>query len=315
LGTDEGWNILEEAASPAADPTVRRAVLRFDQLGLSPPLRERYAKLVCILAEADDDEVATDALQKLRHWAGFTKSAPGILATVFTDMDRSRTVWHTAGTSLVMVSNVKLGAAALCSALQDLIACGPEPDAGEVHDRPAYRRIKHVVVTLRMEAQAKEYRSAARVAAGVLAGYPDFVPHAAELLVVGVDFTAPVQDTTALLEDVARMCANRPVLAARLSNLLRFRGPANWPEHAPGALTIARGLLEEETLAEGLFATVIVNNFGGALAWPDEWKEVLRALRRHEVPDVRDAAVEVETWGRAGGSGESHVVEDSEEDW
>lgn len=294
LGIEEGWQILETAVSPNTDPTARMSVLRPQPSDLPPSQRQRFATLVSTLAESEDDEVAAAALSQLTHWAQYSKNAPGVIATAFSDMVRPRSVWNAAGNALAAVSKLKLGTAALCSALETLVAHGPEDeDEGEDvsdEDRPAYRRIEYVVTDLQNR-KGPEYRSATRVVSALLAQYPDHVRLAAALLLSNVDFRASASDTAALLLEVSLLCSDRPVLASHLAENLQSYTRVTY---GADLINLVNGLAEHGSLALGLFAVAIARKEGSNLGWPAKWKAVVRLLRKHEVLDVRDAAAAVE---------------------
>lgn len=56
-------------------------------------------------------------------------------------------------------------------------------------------------------------------------------------------------------------------------------------------LRTARRLAAHGGHAQGMFAVALTGALGARTGWPAPWRAQLRALRRHPVPDVRDAAL------------------------
>jgi hypothetical protein len=110
-----------------------------------------------------------------------------------------------------------------------------------------------------------------------------------------VDFNPPVEPDGSHpdhmlreLRDIARLCADRPMLAYQLRTSITGRG-GKWVE---GMNAVSRALIDDGGTAAALFALALVarNGKGGKQAWTDEWRETLRELRRHPDADVRDEA-------------------------
>ncbi|GAA3977645.1 hypothetical protein GCM10022384_29340 [Streptomyces marokkonensis] len=86
------------------------------------------------------------------------------------------------------------------------------------------------------------------------------------------------------------MAGGRTALADRLvDGLRRNRGDAEVLRAEVVALARHGGH------AEGLLAVAVTGALGSREEWPAPWRELLRTLRRHPVPDVRDAALEETT--------------------
>ncbi|NGO41344.1 hypothetical protein G6048_03885 [Streptomyces sp. YC419] len=60
-------------------------------------------------------------------------------------------------------------------------------------------------------------------------------------------------------------------------------------------LHVARRLTAHGGHAQGLLAVALTSALGSRTGWPAPWREHLRHLRRHALPDVRDAALAVVT--------------------
>ncbi|TDC86110.1 hypothetical protein E1193_00075 [Micromonospora sp. KC606] len=95
------------------------------------------------------------------------------------------------------------------------------------------------------------------------------------------------------LDEIADLCAGRPVLAVRTAEHVadRLRSLREWPAPAVLTATIAR-LAHHGDLAGGLFAVALIRTEPGF--WKTPWRDLLIGLRRHSVPDVRDEAYTID---------------------
>ncbi|GAA1900152.1 hypothetical protein GCM10009837_23550 [Streptomyces durmitorensis] len=286
LGEERVWGLLRDAAG--GDAVLRTAVLRVRPLDLAQGHRERYARLVREAVGTEDDEAAALALAALARWAPWSPDAASVLADAVADLVR-RSTWQVAARGLVTAAaNAPRGDEALCGALAAL--AGADGVTSPDRDLPARRRIEYLAQTL---ADAGEvYRGAALRAGGLLAGYGDFVPQAAEVLAGAVALDAgPAAVGEALLR-LAGLHEGRPALAVRTAATLGARLADAEGETAP-LLPVARRLAEEGGHASGLFAVAAVESLGERMDWPAPWRDLLARLRAHRVPDVRDAALGV----------------------
>ncbi|MGW6054616.1 hypothetical protein [Streptomyces sp. NPDC055189] len=298
LGEERVWDLLRDAAG--GETVLRTAVLRVLPLDLPQVHRERYARLVREVAGTDDDEAAAPALTALARWAPWSPDAVSVLAETVADLGR-RATWQVAARGLVTAAaTAPRGAEALCGALTAL--AGPEaaalldapPDAPDAPDRdlPARRRIEYLAQTL---ADAGEvYRPAALRAGELLAGYGDYVPQAAEVLAGAVSLDAAPGEVGAALSRLAVLHEGRPALAVRTAETLGSRLADAEGEPAQ-LLPVAHRLAEDGAHAAGLLAVAAVESLGERTDWADPWRDLLRSLRGHGVPDVRDAALAVST--------------------
>ncbi|MGW5862785.1 hypothetical protein ACWFRJ_11515 [Streptomyces sp. NPDC055239] len=291
LGEERVWGLLTDAAGGEA--VLRTAVLRVRPLDLAQGYRERYARLVREVVGTDDDEAAGPALAALAWWAPWSLDAASVLAEAVADLDR-RATWQVAARGLVTAAaTAPRGGDALCGALAAL--AGPDaaatPDAPD-RDLPARRRIEYLARTL---ADAGEvYRTAALRAGELLAGYGDFVPQAAEILAGAVTLDAAPEEVGAGLSRLALLHEGRPALAVRTAETLGSRLSEAEGQTAP-LLPVAHHLAEDGAHASGLFAVATVESLGERTDWATPWRNLLRSLRGHGVPDVRDAALAVST--------------------
>lgn len=297
LDDERAWRVAAAAAHGA--PALRQALLRTQPLELPERHRERYAHLVTALCDVTGHEAAEPACAALAHWAPWAPEAATVLSTAVTDLDNRRT-WRQAAEGLVeLVAALPAGAGTLEDVLTRLVTADADPDtpdAQDDRDRPARRRVAHLVLTLGRRAQN---RRTARQTAGqmgvLLAGHEEFVPLAAQLLCASLDPEADAETLGRQLRAIAGLHSERPGLAWRTAGELRriLR-----PFHRPGAdrerlLPVARDLAEDGGLATGLLAVTLAAALNPGSGWPGPWRAFLRDVRRHAVPDVRTAALEV----------------------
>jgi len=164
-------------------------------------------------------------------------------------------------------------------------------DAEERRDRPARRRVEYLVVRLAQHARvaAGPVRGAALAAGELLGEYDAFVPQAAEIAVFHLDLDAEPEQ----LDRLAVLTEGRPALAARTAGELGERLRRQAHEGDPEALLdVARRLAAHGGHGQGLLAAALTAAIGSRTGWAAPWREQLRALRRHPVADVRDAALD-----------------------
>ncbi|MGQ4385828.1 hypothetical protein [Streptomyces sp. SAS_270] len=297
LAEESVWNLLHDAAG--AEPVLRAAILRVTPFDLPEPHRERYARLVREVSRTDDPETAAPAFAALARWALWSPQAATVLAEATTDLDE-RTTWRAAADGLVTAAaGAPRGVAALEWALRTLAEAEAAPaahadahaDAGEHRDRPARQRVDHLVGVLDQRARTAPgtIRSAALAAAELLAGYDAFVPQAAAIMAFHLD----LDEEPLRLDRLSALTEGRPALAARTARELGERLQRQPQEGDSEALLDAVGRLTEHGgYGEGMLAAAVTEAIGGRTGWTAPWRERLRALRRHPVADVRDAALD-----------------------
>jgi hypothetical protein len=59
------------------------------------------------------------------------------------------------------------------------------------------------------------------------------------------------------------------------------------PQHTGTLLAAADRLARDGGTITGLLAAGLVAGTGNSLGWPEEWRSLLRLLRRHPHPDLR----------------------------
>ncbi|MFD7473220.1 hypothetical protein ACFV8Z_13770 [Streptomyces sp. NPDC059837] len=297
LAEEPVWGLLRDAAG--AEPVLRTAILRVTPLDLPEPHRERYAGLVREVSSTDDPETATLAFDALARWAPWSPESPTVLADAVTDLT-GRISWRAAANGLVTAAaGSPRGGRGLERALRVLAeaetAAATEDagraDADERRDRPARRRVDHLVVRLAQQAKAAPgpIRPAALAAGELLAGYDAFVPQAAAITAFHLDLDGEPGD----LERLAALTEGRPALAARTARELGERLRQQTHEGDPDVLlAVVRRLGAHGGHGEGLLAAAVTGAIGARTGWAAPWRERLRALRRHPVADVRDAALD-----------------------
>jgi hypothetical protein len=297
LAEEPVWGLLRDAAG--AEPVLRTAILRVTPLDLPEPHRERYAGLVREVSSTDDPETATLAFDALARWAPWSPESPTVLADAVTDLT-GRISWRAAANGLVTAAaGSPRGGRGLERALRVLAeaetAAATEDagraDADERRDRPARRRVDHLVVRLAQQAKAAPgpIRPAALAAGELLAGYDAFVPQAAAITAFHLDLDGEPGD----LERLAVLTEGRPALAARTARELGERLRRQAHEGDPDVLlAVVRRLGAHGGHGEGLLAAAVTGAIGARTGWAAPWRERLRALRRHPVADVRDAALD-----------------------
>ncbi|MFI1092097.1 hypothetical protein [Streptomyces sp. NPDC020917] len=301
LRAPAAWRVLERAAD---GPLVTRtAVLRVRPYDLRVAERPRYARLVGQVSRRADQETADAATGALANWAPWYPEAAPLLLASTVDLD-NRSSWRAAADGLVELTAAVDGDGPLLEALARLVVAEAEAsahdvDAGPERDRPARRRIGHLVarlstlVTMRRTAAR---RVAAQRAAELLCGTPDFVAQGAHLAAVALDLDAAAADLLDALDHLAALHVERRALAARTAGTLRSRlGSVGQPGDPLVLLAAVERLTLSGSYAGGMFAVSITQVLGVRTGWPQEWRTRLRVLRGHGVPDVADAALAVET--------------------
>ncbi|MFE6870470.1 hypothetical protein ACFVFS_28445 [Kitasatospora sp. NPDC057692] len=301
LDAEPVWELLAGAAAEDS-PAVRRAVLRADPAGLPEAHRARYARLVASVAAAPDREVARLALTVLPRWAAWAPQSADVARRAVTDL-ADRGSWREAAGAVreLAASGLPhpLGGAApgslLHRTLAELAAATrtDDPHAEDDRDLPARRRLAHLA-----DLPADDHhRPLLAAVADLLAAEPDLADLRSAALRRLVDPGAGPQKLAEALGALAASHRDRPAAAA-CTALALLREHASGPLPPPGTLdALARTARPDgdTAAAAGLFATALTEAFGERLGWPPEWRALLRELRRHPSPDVRDRAVAVVT--------------------
>jgi hypothetical protein len=301
LPSPAAWRLLERAAD--GPPVTQAAVLRIHPFELQAHDRAGYARLVGRAAGSDDRETADRATMLLAQWAPWYPEAASLLLADTVDLD-NRSSWRAAADGLVVLTASADGAAPLLEALAQLVAAEADAparhlDAESGRDRPARQRIGHLIARLSTAATMGENeasRTAALRAAELLCRIDDFLPQGTQLLAKALDLDAEPAHLFAALERFDELLANRPAMAARTAEILRSRLNTARRPGDPLVLQLAVDrLIANAGYASGLLAVALTEALGTRTGWTEDWRNHLRALRRHAHADVRDAALEVTT--------------------
>ncbi|MDW3847051.1 hypothetical protein NMK34_10595 [Micromonospora sp. BRA006-A] len=279
LGTEATWAVLRAAVHAGREE--RRAVLGAYPSGISERHRRAYADLVATACRADDREVRRAAFDALGEWSPWLTGVTDLVVDRLTDPDET--------TPGIGVANLLRagGDAAFRAALTRLVerdAADGDP-GGPVTDRPARRRVESLAEGAALWSDSRPAgtdRAGLVEAARWLAGQDSFLGTATGLL---VDL-GRLDD----LDEVAALCAGRPVVAVRTAQRVgdRLLTMRRRPDPAALAGTVAH-LAGRGDLAGGLFAVALVAH-GSEFGWKTPWRDLLTGLRRHPDADVREAA-------------------------
>ncbi|SIR29385.1 hypothetical protein [Micromonospora avicenniae] len=283
LRTEASWSILRTAVGGSREE--RRAVLSAYPYTIPERHRPRYGALIVEACRSTDREVRRAAFGQLGEWAPWLVGVTELIVDRLSDLDETMV-------NIEVANLLKAGGdAVLGVALTRLV----DRDADDEHpgdpasDRPARRRIELLARGAVVRSGSRPVsadRSALVESARWLAGHPAFLGTAAGLLV----------DLGRLdnLDEVAALCAGRPVLAVRTAEHVgaRLRGLHEWPDPAILSGTVTR-LAGRGDLAGGLFAVALVRH-GAGFGWQAPWRDLLLDLRRHVDADVRDEAYAVD---------------------
>ncbi|MEV4760040.1 hypothetical protein AB0J86_33760 [Micromonospora sp. NPDC049559] len=283
LRTEASWTILRSAVDGSREE--RRAVLSAYPYTIPERHRPRYGALVVEACRAADREIRRAAFAQLGEWSPWLTGITELVVDRLTDL--GETMVHIEVANLLKAG----GDEVLGTALARLV----DRDAGDDHpgdpaaDRPARRRIELLARGAAVRSGVRPAgadRSALVESTRWLAGHPAFAGTAMGLLV----------DLGRLdnLDEIAGLCAGRPVLALRTAERVgaRLRSLPEWPDPAILAGTAAR-LAGRGDLAGGLFAVALVRH-GAGFGWPAPWRDLLIGLRRHPDADVREEAYAVD---------------------
>ncbi|MGY0002385.1 hypothetical protein [Micromonospora sp. I033] len=283
LQAEASWTILRTAVDGSREE--RRAVLSAYPYTIPERHRPRYGALIVEACRAADREVRRAAFSQLGDWSPWLTGIAELVVDRLIDL--GETIVHIEVANLLKAG----GDAVLGDALTRLVDRDAADDhpGGPAADRPARRRIellaRGAVVRSRSRPDSAD-RTALVESARWLANQPAFAGTATGLLV----------DLGRLdnLDEVAGLCAGRPVLAIRTAERVgtRLRGLREWPDPAILTGTVAR-LAGRGDLAGGLFAVELVRH-GAGFGWKAPWREQLIGLRRHPDADVREEAYAVD---------------------
>ncbi|MTK03472.1 hypothetical protein FF096_15780 [Micromonospora sp. CP22] len=280
---EESWTILRAAVDASREE--RRAVLDATPDTISHRHRPAYGALIVEACQATDREVRRAAFHRLGDWSPWLAGLTDLVVDRLTDLDETMV-------SIEVPHLLKAGGDdVLGIALARLVDRDSHDDhpGDPASDRPARRRIAllaHGAIVRTGHHPTSADRTALIEAARWLATRPAFTGTATGLLV----------DLGRLdnLDEIAALCAGRPVLATRTAERVatRLRSLREWPDPATLNDTITR-LTERGDLTSGLFAVALVRH-GAGFGWRTPWRDLLIRLRRHPDADVREQAYAID---------------------
>jgi hypothetical protein len=293
------WALLQEAVhDSAATATVLTQRAAY---GMALKYRSRYADLLVAITNRSEPEVVQVALRSLPRWARWNPSVAPVCAGFITDLN-ARTTWNDATTALVAIvaSDPLLGLDDVVSAVRLLLRLESDPllpNGTPDRDHPARQRLVTLVtrLTKAFSAKAAAARQTLKTVAAELDG-ADFLQLRLDLDVYSIDWS----DLGAALPGLIEAVDGRPLVAHQTALLLGARLGVTEAQWTPAVLEQpVRGLVDGDTLMEGLLAWAIIGAAGRRTNWAAEWRELLVALRNHPRADVRQQALDLVTASEA----------------
>ncbi|MGW1561357.1 hypothetical protein ACWCQ1_33220 [Streptomyces sp. NPDC002144] len=308
LGVPEAWHLLDAAARDDT-PTVLWSLTEVVPWELAEAHRGRYAAVVDAVYDAAlasyDGLVAYGFFRDVAPWARYAPGLIGRIVGTVCDLG-GREHWQYAAWVLreLALSDVPhpVGGVAPGSAYRDavtgLLAAMHTPEGGaealEDRDLPALQRLRKLVAPSFSGAEPPE---ALEEIVALLAPEPLLAAERAGQLRRLVDLTEEPDRLLGRLLDLAEALEGTgTAVALEVASRLE----AGWahrarPERGAVVLAAAERLADDGGTARGLLAAQLVSGTAGSFGWPEEWRSLLRRLRRHPDPDVRHKAYETTT--------------------
>ncbi|GAB7029007.1 hypothetical protein AB0G35_12010 [Streptomyces sp. NPDC021749] len=308
LDVPEAWRLLEDAARDDAPP-VLDALVRVTPWELAHAHRPGYAAVVDAAYDAClaslDGFAGYRTLHAMGTWCRYAPEIAGRLSRTVCDLGH-RTHWQYAAWVLRDLAASELpypvgGAepgSVLHGAVAELLAAMHTSDGGcdalPDRDLPALQRLRTVVCPSSDHPERPELLKAL---AGQLAPEPLLLAERADLLRRLVDRTADPVALLGRLRDLADALQGAGVTVARqTAGRLRISwAPGAHPEQTGALRAAADALARDGGTVTGLLAVELAAGAGPRLGWPEEWRSLLRLLRRHSHPDVRHHAYQAVT--------------------
>lgn len=305
LGVPEAWSLLDDAARTDAEP-VLDALLQVTPWELAEGQRRGYATVVGAAYDAcltsSDGFAGLGMLRSFGVWCRYAPALADRLVRTVCDLG-SRKHWQYAAWTLreLAVSGLPhpvggvAPGSALHGAVAELLAAAHEPEGGcgarEDRDVPALQRLR-TLVSRGAEHGPWQRPDFLEGLAAQLASEPLLAAERADLLCRLVDPSAEPAALLARLLDLADALegAGVSVAAQTAGRLLAGRVHRALPRHTESMLATADRLAGDGGTVTGLLAAGLVAEWGTGLGWPEEWRALLRVLRRHPDPDVRHQA-------------------------
>ncbi|MFJ7203434.1 hypothetical protein ACIQWR_07865 [Streptomyces sp. NPDC098789] len=301
IGDERAARLL--AAAAQGGPAERAAVLRVAPTELPEAARAPYARIVLAgSAGAEPEEVAA-ACRSLASWLPWAPDeVVEALLAVAVDLG-ARRGWSAAADVLAdaATSSPQAGRG-VRRAIDALIAAdrrsvdGPD-DAGALRDRPALRRITHLATRLAAPLDRVRHgdgapRAVVAEVVAALTAYDATTAAGIRLSARAFEPALPREELYDFLLLLAGAHAGRPGLVRSTTDALRAAALTE-DGGTPEALhAVAGRLAATGDRTEGLFAVALLTAAGLRAHWPAAHRDLLRTLRRHPEPDVRDAALD-----------------------
>ncbi|WP_371582271.1 hypothetical protein [Streptomyces sp. NBC_01314] len=304
LGEAEAWPLLEDVARDDSQ-AVHEALRAVTPWELAETHRRAYAAVV--VAAYDTSLALTEGfgggyglLRAMEVWCRYSPELAVRISRTVRDLG-DRTHWRSAEGVLRDLAASELphpvGGAAPGSVFHgtvaELLAATRTTEGGcdalEGRDLPALQRLRSLTSFGYVEGVRPELLEAV---ARQLASEPLLVAERAYLLGQLVDHTVEPAALLERLRDLADALEDTGVtVAVHASGRLRTSSASRaHPERADALLTAADRFARDGGTSAGLLAVGLVKGTGSALGWPEEWRSLLRLLRRHANADVRHEA-------------------------
>jgi hypothetical protein len=296
LDDEPAWQPLATAAT--AEQAVATALLDLRPDAIADRHRPRYAELVRTVAASVDADTARLGLAALPQWARWDGGSAAMLVDRIGDLAATAT-WRPALDALIAGCESTAEGEPLRAAATRLLGTADPFDAAPDRDRPARQRLVALAgATAAAAGRSAALRDTAETLAGVLAADPASRPLAVDLAVAAVQWGPDGREVDQLR--LLAGLADRALLAARAAAKLRQAlGPLVGRLPPERMLTAAQALAgngaRPATQPAALLALTLAGRGGPAAGWPEAWRGLVRALRRHPDPDVRQAALEIVT--------------------
>ncbi|AGL15789.1 hypothetical protein [Actinoplanes sp. N902-109] len=276
---EDSWAVLATAVRGSREEC--RAVLATTPWALPERFRPRYAQLIVAACQVLDRSLRRAAFVQLPLWARWATEATALVEDRLTDLGEPLV----AGEFAPLVP--ALGDAGLRGVFDRLLAqdLADQDPGGPATDHPARRRIETLargIIPWARTTRASVNRSALLASARRLADRPGYRATAVPMLIA--------LGRLDNLPEIADLCADRPVLAARAADQIGSR-----LRELPELLDPARlrgpvaALAAREDLAGGLIAVALVRP-GASFGWPAPWRTLLLDLRNHRIAEVAEEA-------------------------
>ncbi|ANZ42383.1 hypothetical protein BBK82_00280 [Lentzea guizhouensis] len=282
LDEETAWDLLSAAAG--GEQAVALSVLELPPQFIAARHRHRYAALVRTVAVRREPGIAEPALSRLPLWSRWDEGGTDLLADLTADLANTAT-WQAALGALI--SSCASDLTPLRSVVTRLLSTVDAFDAVPDRDLPARQRIRKVVELLADDRTSAAHRAFERQLAADLAA--EMPREAIKLAAGAVEWQhADVLDQVLF----AASLGTRPVLALEVRTAL-----SRWLRHGLAGIAIddVRRLATDVVIPAPLVALGFAAVAGEAEGWPEFWLAIVRQVRAHPDPDVREAALAVMT--------------------